>query len=1036
MGTFVLHFKMNKSIHHMNNHTIYCLARHAGQYLLGLFMLSGLSTANSAAQTLPKDLSQKTATYLSTWAKRRAHVGNVSVDSIRTTGRKVIFYADVTLSYIPMREPDVKDALLNLSAMLPKSYRDYSVEIRTDGQSISDLVPAAYRTGESKKIDPPRSGSDHPLITRLSSPATAKHGLNGRHIALWQSHGLYYERKLGRWEWQRARTFGTVEDLYTQSYVLPYLVPMLERAGANVLLPRERDTQGVEIIIDNDGCRNRSTYTEKNAKMSWRTGEGKGFAHLRDRYMGQENPFREGTYRAVESIAKGKESTAEWTPDIPRAGRYAVYVSYKTLPNSTEEALYTVHHKGGSTRFAVNQRMGGGTWIYLGHFDFDRGRNPSGRVVLSNLTSRGGEIVTADGVKIGGGKGNIARGVTLDKRATTNVHSASSTEEDEAPTTPYPSETSGYPRFTEAARYWMQWAGVPDSIYSPSGGKNDYTDDYRGRGKWVNYLAGGTSANPQEPGLGIPIDLSFAFHSDAGTTTNDSTMVGTLGIFCTDIYDGIFADGSTRYASRDLTDMVQSSIVHDVRTLYEPRWRRRAMWNRPYSEARTPRVPAMLLELLSHQNFADMRLGLDPRFRFTVSRAIYKGMLRFLANRYGRKYAVQPLPVDHMQLRFVREGEAELSWRAVQDPLEPTAEAKQYIVYIREGDGAFDNGTLVSKPTFRHAQRPGVVYSYQVTAVNDGGESFPSETLSAGRAKQERGVVMVINGFDRISAPDDFSTDSLAGFTDWTDHGVPYINDISYIGSMKEFRRSAQWTDDDAAGFGDSRSNYDTVVIAGNTFDYPALHGQSILRAGYSFVSCSNKAVEDQMVDLKNYRIIDLILGKQRRTKMGRGGVTPLQFEAFSRGMQRALTDHCKRGGHIFVSGTYVGSDLFNSPQSTPADQFFATNTLHFKWRVGQASSTGQVRGIVSPYPAFDGTFEYYAEPNPDSYVVESPDGIEPADESGHTVMRYAETRISAGVVYAGKYRTCIFGFPFESIKKASDRDRIMQSVLGFLDEN
>ena len=40
MGTFVLHFKMNKSIHHMNNHTIYCLARHAGQYLLGLFMLS------------------------------------------------------------------------------------------------------------------------------------------------------------------------------------------------------------------------------------------------------------------------------------------------------------------------------------------------------------------------------------------------------------------------------------------------------------------------------------------------------------------------------------------------------------------------------------------------------------------------------------------------------------------------------------------------------------------------------------------------------------------------------------------------------------------------------------------------------------------------------------------------------------------------------------------------------------------------------------------------------------------------------------
>ena len=1019
----------------MNNHTISRLAQRAGRYLPSLIVLGFLSTASAAAQSIPKDIQQKAGTYLSTWAKRRAHVGNVNVDSIRTAGKNVIFYADITLSYIPIRESDVQDAYKSLRAMLPKAYRDYTVEVRTDGQAIGDLVPTVYRSGGKKKINPPSGSTDKPLITRLSAPATAKHGLNGRHIALWQSHGFYYERKLGRWEWQRARTFGTVEDLYTQSYVLPYLVPMLERAGANVLLPRERDTQGYEIIVDNDGCRNRSTYAEKDGKMSWSRGDGPGFAHRQDRYAGQENPFRDGTYRAVESITKGKESTASWTPYIPRAGRYAVYVSYKTLPNSTAEALYTVHHKGGSTRFAINQRMGGGTWIYLGHFDFEQGRNADGRVVLSNVTNRHGEIVTADGVKIGGGRGNIARGVTLDKKATANVHSASSSQEEDAPTTPYPSETSGYPRFTEAARYWMQWAGIPDSIYSPTNGKNDYTDDYRGRGKWVNYLAGGTSANPQEPGLGIPIDLSFAFHSDAGTTANDSTMVGTLGIFCTDVDDGVYADGTTRYAARDLTDIVQSSIVHDVRALHEPRWRRRAMWNKPYSEARTPRVPAMLLELLSHQNFADMRLGLDPRFRFTVSRAIYKGMLRFLAERYGRKYIVQPLPVDHMQLRFIHEGEVELTWRAVQDPLEKTAQAQQYIVYVREGDCAFDNGTLVSKPVFRHAQKAGVVYSYQVTAVNEGGESFPSEILSAGRAKREHGVVLVVNGFDRISAPDDFSTDSLAGFADWSDHGVPYINDISYIGRMKEFRRSAQWTDDDAAGFGDSSSTYDTLVISGNTFDYPALHGRSIMRAGYSFVSCSNEAIEARLVNLSDYRIVDLILGKQRRTKMGRGGVAPMQFEAFSRGMQRAITNYCKDGGRIFVSGAYVGSDLFNSPDATPADQFFATNTLRFKWRVGQASSTGSVRGIASPYPAFEGVYEYYAEPNSDSYVVESPDGIEPVDESGHTIMRYTETRISAGVAYAGKYRTCVFGFPFESIKKESDRDRIMQSVLSFLNE-
>ncbi|HBX21035.1 MAG TPA: hypothetical protein DEF88_11365, partial [Porphyromonadaceae bacterium] len=75
------------------------------------------------------------------------------------------------------------------------------------------------------------------------------------------SHGWYYEQKLSRWEWQRARIFQTVEDLYTQSYVVPFLVPMLENAGANVLLPRERDYNTHEIIIDNNGSSRGAEYT-------------------------------------------------------------------------------------------------------------------------------------------------------------------------------------------------------------------------------------------------------------------------------------------------------------------------------------------------------------------------------------------------------------------------------------------------------------------------------------------------------------------------------------------------------------------------------------------------------------------------------------------------------------------------------------------------------------------------------------------------------------------------------------------------------
>lgn len=49
-----------------------------------------------------------------------------------------------------------------------------------------------------------------------------------------------------------------------------------------------------------------------------------------------------------------------------------MYVSYQTQKKSVEAAEYIVFHKGQETHFRVNQRMGGGTWVYLGTFEFDK----------------------------------------------------------------------------------------------------------------------------------------------------------------------------------------------------------------------------------------------------------------------------------------------------------------------------------------------------------------------------------------------------------------------------------------------------------------------------------------------------------------------------------------------------------------------------------------------------------------------------------------------------------------------------------------
>lgn len=67
-----------------------------------------------------------------------------------------------------------------------------------------------------------------------------------------------------------------------------------------------------------------------------------------------------------------------------------------------------------------------------------------------------------------------------------------------------------------------------------------------------------------------------------------------------------------------------------------------------------------------------MRYGLDPTFRFTVSRAIYKGMLRYIAQRDGREYIVQPLPPFSFAISGDNaSGSYTLSWQETADPLEP-----------------------------------------------------------------------------------------------------------------------------------------------------------------------------------------------------------------------------------------------------------------------------------------------------------------------------------------------------------------------------
>ena len=421
--------------------------------------------------------------------------------------------------------------------------------------------------------------------------------------------------------------------------------------------------------------------------------------------------------------------------------------------------------------------------------------------------------------------------------------------------------------FNDTATTEIYTLSLHDALPILNDNKNDYNDDYQSRGEWVNYLKGspnGPTGHRNVKGLGIPVDLSFAFHTDAGVTKNDS-IIGTLAIYSSDRDDGRFPNGQSKMASRDLSDIIQTQIINDVRSCFRAGWTRRGLWNKPYSEAYRPNVPAMLLELLSHQNLADMSLGLDPRFRFAVSRAIYKGMLRFLAFQDGTGYMVQPLAVDHFSIRSVGGKKIKLSWSPVADPLEPTANPQYYKLFTRKGKLGFDQGTSLQDTSILiELEEYNTIYSFKITALNGGGESFPSEILSVGLAENSAGMALVVNAFNRVSGPAIVDGSKISGLAQFEDHGVPYIRDIGQTGTVYDFNRASAWLDDDSPGWGASYGNLEGELIPGNTFDFPSVHGEAIMAAGMSFVSMSDEAFTTSETETGKYAFVDIIYGEEK----------------------------------------------------------------------------------------------------------------------------------------------------------------------------
>lgn len=868
---------------------------------------------------------------------------------------------------------------------------------RSTGSSLPTVV-----LGSEGPIDAP-----DPFVF-LSQEFEAPDGLDGRTVALWPSHGKYYS---GAWIWQRPRLFGTVEDLLSRSFIDPYVVPMLENAGAYVMMPRERDFSQKSLIIDHDGSSGDGRFVTRNGRYKWEEeGDSTGYRLPQRALTLGENPFElgsSGKVRTVEPKDSMHASYAAWYGTSPEEGERAVYVSYKSYPNSATDATYTVNHAGGASKVIVNQQMGGGTWVYIGSYTFPEHEGTLPLVTLSNVSADEDAVVSADAVKIGGGKGQIARGS---------------------------GSASGLPAYLEGARYYLQSAGFPEFVYSESKGSNDYTDDYKSRALWVNHLTGGSDLFPDTIGLGVPVDMVLALHTDAGITT-DSTTIGTLGLYSTDSGNPL-GNGSSRYANRDLTQSITSQVVNDIRALYDPNWRFRGNLDRKYYEVRETKVPAMIIELLSHQNFEDMKRAWDPEFRFIAGRAIYKGILKFLAGRYDQPYVVQPLPVEAFAINADGEGYYTLTWQPQRDKLEPTASPTFYIVYEATSDRYFHPVAYTEGPSWTTQINDDKIHAYYIVAANSGGVSFPSETLALYDNHHRMPSVEIVNGFTRVSGPEWFDGESSAGFDFAQGYGVPDGADVHYIGEQYDFSPSSKLVSGNQPGFGASRDYEADHERLGNTHDYTIIHGEALRKAKRGFVSSSLKAFEQST---NTPKAVDLILGLQKTTR--RAASQERYFQLFPEPLRNRLTQYQKNGGKLLVSGSYLASEIQEADSVTRLQVGgFAADVLGYEPYlqgdsvkvVPVATSSYEVRPseVIRGVPAL-GSSSLASLKSGNWVGAGNPQAIQPANDKGLIIGRFADSNLPAAV--AVDKEVVVVGFPLEAMNNAAARERFIGESIEYL---
>jgi uncharacterized lipoprotein YddW (UPF0748 family) len=624
--------------------------------------------------------------------------------------------------------------------------------------------------------------------------------------------------------------------------------------------------------------------------------------------------YANGTYRYAIS-SSGLSAAATWTPNLPQAGWYAVWAWYRSGTNRTTDARYQIHHAGGVTTVRLSQEVHGQTWYYLGEYYFQGGTG--GHVTLVNQSDDVGQAVIADAVRFGGGLGS-----------------------------------SGEPRWEEAAKYWAWYQGAPSEVYG--------APDRSSRPLYAEW----------ETAKGYPGEAENAvylsWHTNAGGATGTESYIAS-----TDPTPG----------SAALQDWLHAELVSDLRAAWNPGWVNRGQKTADFSEVyELSTIPGVLLEVAFHDtedpgDVDDLR---QPLFRQIAARAVFQGVVKYYAAQGGAQARLLPEPPTRLVVRNSGPSQVTLTWAPPPccDGVVGDA-ATSYKVYGSADGRAFDNGTETVNPSLTlSGLTPGTLRFFRVTAVNAGGESFPSPVVGV-RTTAGGGAppVLVVDGFDRLDQ------EAL----------IPQY-ESPYLGTSRRM-----------------------FLERMNRYDYAVEHGQALASCGLAFDGAVNEAVEAGAVSLSVYAAVDWFVGED--------SVADVSLSSTERARLAAYLDG---GGRVLLSGSEIGYDLVEQGR----DPTFYANYLRASYLGDDAGTFSFVGQAGGPLGGLAGRFD---DSTFGTYDVGYPDRLGPAGGSTVELSYVGGLDGGAAVAYDGDFRVVYVGFPLETVTASTTRAALVCAATSYL---